>query len=144
MLKIVLAFVDAAEISMDFLYYLANASLTLRAVEHLHSHACLPMDFISVIHQIGGWVVRVKMRMPLSAQQEGDLRAFLNEMGVPYQATALVKMALWSLETGQPPGEVMQHYQIAVVSHGSPSRTEIEFFRQQFIEGLGYCPETLV
>jgi hypothetical protein len=129
---------------MDYLYYLANASLTLRVIEHLRESDHLPVDFISVIHQIGGWVLRVKMTTPLSNQQQGDLRAFLNELGVPYQAAALVKMALWSLETGQPPMDVMQRYQIAVVSHGNPSRTEIEVFRQQFIEGLGYCPETLV
>lgn len=129
---------------MDYLYYLANASLTLRAIEHLRRGTELPVAFISVIHQIGGWVVRVKMTAPLPEQQDGDLRAFLSELGIPYQATAFVKMALWSLETGQSPMDVMQRYQIAVVSHGSPSRTEIEIFRQQFIAGLGYCPETLV
>jgi len=129
---------------MDYLYYLANASLTLRAIEHLRHETKLPVAFISVIHQIGGWVIRVKMKTPLPAQQDGDLRAFLSELGIPYQATAFVKMALWSLETGQSPLDVMRRHQIAVVSHGSPSRTEIEIFRQEFIAGLGYCPETLV
>ena len=129
---------------MDYLYYLANASLTLRVIEHLRHGVDVPVVFISVIHQIGGWVIRIKLKTPLPTQQDGDLRAFLNELGIPYQATAFVKMALWSLETGQSPMDVMRRYQIAVVSHGSPSRTEIEIFRQQFIAGLGYCPETLV
>ena len=39
--------------------------------------------------------------------------------------------------------EVMQRYQVAVVSHGTPDRAEIEEFRTQFVRGLGYCPETL-
>jgi len=30
-----------------------------------------------------------------------------------------------------------------VVCHGRPDRKEIEAFRQQFVKGLGYCPETL-
>jgi hypothetical protein len=52
-------------------------------------------------------------------------------------------MAFWSLESGQTPVDVMRRYQVAVVSHGSPEREEIEAFRQQFVRGLGYCPETL-
>jgi hypothetical protein len=52
-------------------------------------------------------------------------------------------MALWSLEAGQSPVDVMRRYQVAIVSHGNPEREEIETFRQQFVRGLGYCPETL-
>jgi hypothetical protein len=37
----------------------------------------------------------------------------------------------------------MQRYQVAVIAHGQPDLSEIEAFRQQFIQGLGYCPETL-
>jgi membrane-bound lytic murein transglycosylase B len=128
---------------MDYLYYLGNASLTLRVVEHLHTNNNLSAQFISVIHQINGWVVRVKMAHHLTQQQAGDFRAFMNELGVPYQASVPLKMALWGLETGQSPVDVMHRYQIAVVSHGNPERTEIEEFRKQFIQGLGYCPETL-
>jgi hypothetical protein len=54
-----------------------------------------------------------------------------------------VQMALWSLESGQATVDVMRRYQVAIVSHGSPEREEIEAFRQQFVRGLGYCPETL-
>jgi hypothetical protein len=54
-----------------------------------------------------------------------------------------LQMALWSLETGQSPLSVMRRYQVAVVCHGIPDRKEIEAFRQQFVKGLGYCPETL-
>ncbi len=83
------------------------------------------------------------MREPLKPQQDGDFRAFLNEIGIPYQPEVRVKMALWSLDAGQSPIEVMRRYQVAVVSHGHPDREEIEAFRKQFVNGLGYCPETL-
>ncbi len=129
--------------TMEYLYYLANASLTLRIVECLHGKPQMPVGFITVIHQIDGWVVKVKMNSPLDAQQDGDFRAFLNELGIPYEPPMRVNMALWSLEAGQSPIEVMRRYQVAVVSHGSPEREEIEAFRQQFVRGLGYCPETL-
>lgn len=128
---------------MDYLYYLANASLTLRVVEFLHSNKRLPLHFMTVIHQIDGWVVRVKFLEGLNPQQDGDFRAFLSELGIPYEPNIRVRMALWGLETGQSPVEVMQRYQIAVVSHGQPDRREIEAFRGQFVQGLGYCPETL-
>lgn len=128
---------------MEYIYYLANASLTLRIVEYLHDMPQLPLSFMTVIHQIDGWVVRVKMSHHLTEQQDGDFRAFMNELGIPYQPSIRIQMVLWGLETGQSPIEVMQRYQVAVVSHGSPDREEIEDFRKQFVQGLGYCPETL-
>ena len=128
---------------MEYLYYLGNASLTLRIIEYLHSRPQLPVNFVTVIHQIDGWVVKVKMESRLNTQQDGDFRAFLNELGIPYEAPIRVRMALWSLEAGQSPVDVMRRYQVAIVSHGSPEREEIESFRQQFVRGLGYCPETL-
>jgi hypothetical protein len=128
---------------MEYLYYLANASLTLRVVEHFHSMPWLPVRFITVIHQIDGWVVKIKLSRSLDPQEDGDFRAFLNELGIPYEPEIRVRMALWGLETGQSPVEVMRRYQVAVVSHGKPEREEIEEFRKQFVQGLGYCPETL-
>lgn len=128
---------------MEYLYYLANASLTLRVVEYLHIMPWLPVRFMTVIHQIDGWVVKIKLHRPLDPREDGDLRAFLNELGIPYEPEIRVRMALWGLETGQSPVEVMRRYQVAVVSHGNPDRREIEEFRKQFVQGLGYCPETL-
>lgn len=128
---------------MEYLYCLANASLTLRIVEHLHHSKQLPLSFVTVIHQIDGWIIRVKLARPLDAQTDGDFRAFLNELGISYCPSIRIQMVLWGLETGQSPIEVMQRYQVAVVSHGSPDREEIEEFREQFVQGLGYCPETL-
>ncbi|AFZ01097.1 hypothetical protein [Calothrix sp. PCC 6303] len=128
---------------MEYLYYLANASLTLRVVQHLHSRPKMPVSFVSVIHQIDGWVVRIKLDQNFSAEEDGDFRAFLNELGISYEPPMRLQMALWSLEAGQSTVEVMRRYQVAIVSHGNPEREEIEAFRQQFVRGLGYCPETL-
>ncbi len=128
---------------MEYLYCLANASLTLRLVEYLHSKPQMPIGFVTVINQIDGWVVKVKMNSPLNPQQDGDLRAFLNELGIPYFPSMRVNMALSSLEAGQSPIDVMRNYQVVVVSHGRPDQEEIKAFRQQFIKGLGYCPKHL-
>ncbi len=128
---------------MDYLYYLANASLTLRVVEHFHNQSNWSLNFLTVIHKIDGWILRIKLNKPLSEDQDKDFRSFLNELGIPYDPGMRLQMALWSLETGQSPITVMRRYQVAVVSHGRPDREEIEEFRQQFVRGLGYCPETL-
>lgn len=128
---------------MEYIYYLANASICLRIIEYLHATPRLAVASVTVIHQIDGWVLKVKLSEQLETWEEGNLRAFLNEMGFPYQPEIRVQMALWSLETGQSPISVMRRYQVAVVSHGNPERSEIEEFRKQFVQGLGYCPETL-
>ena len=128
---------------MEYIYYLANASLTLRIVEYLHGKPQMPVSFVTVIHQIDGWVVKVKMNSPLNPQQDGDLRAFLNELGIPYEPPRRVYMALESLLAGESPIDVMNTWHLSVISHGSPAREEIEVFRQQVIKGLGYCPSTL-
>lgn len=128
---------------MEYIYYLANASLTLRVVEYLHQMPWLPVRFMTVIHQIDGWIVKVKMSQALAPYDDGNFCAFLNELGIPCEPDIRVKMALWGLETGQSPVDVMRRYQVAVVSHGTPDNHEIEEFRKQFVMGLGYCPETL-
>lgn len=129
---------------MDYIYYLANASLTLRVVEHLVGMSqTLPLDFITVIHQIDGWVVRIKLLDSLDSNEAENFRAYLDELGVSYEPGIRVRMALWGLETRQPAVEVMRRYQVAIVSHGKPDCEEIEAFRRQFVMGLGYCPETL-
>lgn len=128
---------------MEYLYFLANASLTQRIVDYLHATQKFTVHSVTVLHQIDGWVVKVKTRELLTPQQDGDFRAFLSELGIPYEPEVRVKMALWSLDAGQSPVEVMRRYQVAVVSHGRPDREEIEAFRKQFVNGLGYCPETL-
>lgn len=128
---------------MEYLYYLANTSLTLRVTDFLSSRYNLPVQFITVIHQIDGWIIKIKMRQYLTPQEHGDFRAFMHELGIPYEPDMRIQMALWGLETGQSPLSVMRRYQVAVVSHGIPNREDIESFRTQFVKGLGYCPEAL-
>jgi hypothetical protein len=128
---------------MQYLYRLENASLTLRLVEFLKKKPYLPIKFVTVIHQIDGWIVKIRLKCPLSPLQDGNLRAFLNELGIVYSPTQLISMALMSLETGQSAVDVMRCYQVAVVSHGRPQYEDIEAFRQHFINGLGYCPQNL-
>lgn len=128
---------------MEYLYFLANTSLTLRAIDYLCNHSNFPLKFLTIIHQIDGWILKTKMSQPLTPQQHGDFKAFMTELGIPYDPNIRIQMALWGLETGQTPLSVMRRYQVAVVSHGRPSREEVEAFRSQFVRGLGYCPEAL-
>ena len=128
---------------MDYLYYFANASLTLRAIEHLQQMTHLQGSIMTVVHKIDGWILKIKFQQPITSQQQGDFRAFMNELGISYQPEMRLQMVFWSLETGQSPIDVMRRYQVAVVSHGTPEPKDIEVFRQQFTRGLGYCPETL-
>jgi hypothetical protein len=131
------------ENNMDYLYSFSNSTLILRAVEHLRCSTNLPTRFVSVIHQLNGWVLRVQTAPGWTKQVEGDFRAFLSELGVPYSPNVRVRNVLDALEDGHSPVKVMERYQVAVIAHGAPDLTEIKAFREQFIQGLGYCPETL-
>ena len=128
---------------MDYLYYLGNVSLVLRVIQHLRQTPSLPVRFTTVIHQINGWVLRIKALPVWTQDQQCDFQAFLSELGIPYCVDTRLSHALKDLESGQSPVDVMGQYQVAVIAHGDPDLTEIEAFRHQFIQGLGYCPETL-
>ncbi|MEL6438272.1 MAG: hypothetical protein AAFQ80_03295 [Cyanobacteria bacterium J06621_8] len=128
---------------MDYLYFLANASVTLRTIEYLRHMEHTTEVSLTVIHQIDGWVVKIRFPKPLEPRHHGNLRSFMSELGITYEPEMRLKMVFWSLETGQSPVEVMRRYQVAVVSYGQPDSKDIEAFRQQFTRGLGYCPETL-
>lgn len=128
---------------MEYIYFFPNSSLSIRVVEYLRSAIHLPVAFVTVIHIIDGWIVRIKMNRCLDPQPEGDFLAVMNELGFPYKPGIRLLMALWSLETGQSPIDVMRRYQVVIVSHGNADVQEIEQFREQFVNGLGYCPETL-
>jgi len=128
---------------MQYIYFLANASLTLRLIDHLRNALELPNCVVTVIHRIDGWLVKIQFSHKLTSQQQGDFQAYLSEMGIPYEPEIRLQMALWSLDVGQSMVEVMRRYQLAIVSHGQPNYSDIEAFREQFTQGLGYCPETL-
>lgn len=128
---------------MEYLYFLANASLSLRTIEYLRSMRHTISASLTVIHQIDGWVVKISFPQPLLPELHKDFCAFMSELGIAYEPEMRLKMVFWSLETGQSSVEVMRRYQVAVVAHGTPDTKEIEAFREQFTQGLGYCPETL-
>ena len=129
---------------MEYLYFLTDASLTLRLVKYLQRMPPLTVEFVTVIHLLqDGWVVKVKMNSTLNPQMSGDFQAFLNELGTPYQPSMNVSMACWSLEAGHSLVDVMLCYEVVVVSHGSPNSGKIEAFCHQFPQELGYCPKTL-
>ncbi len=128
---------------MDYLYFLANASLSLRTIVYLCNMKHTRNASLTVIHQIDGWIVKIRFPQPIAPKLHGDFRAFMSELGIVYEPEMRLKMVFWSLETGQSLVEVMRRYQVAVVAHGTPNTKEIEAFREQFTQGLGYCPETL-
>ena len=128
---------------MDYIFFLANASLTLRVIEFLSFTDKFSVASMTVIHRIDGWIVKVNFEKALSTAQDGDFRAFMSELGIVYEPEIRLQMVFWSLETGQSSIDVMRRYQVAVVSHGLPNKNDIEAFRKQFTKGLGYCPETL-
>jgi len=128
----------------EYLYFLPNASLTLRLIEHLHAKPEIPVLCVTIIHEIDGWLVRIKLNSQITPLESGNLRAFLNELGISHKPQKRLQMALLNLESGQCPIKTMRRYQISIVSHGSPNKQEIEAFREQFVRKLGYCPQTLV
>lgn len=127
---------------MQYLYYLANASLTLRVVEYF-SRNDFSVEFITVINQFHGWIINVKIKSFVPEQKDKDIKAFLSEVGIIYSPPEFISNVLSSLEAGESAINVMQRYKVAVVSHGRPQPNEIEIFRQSYIRGLGYCPQHL-
>ncbi len=127
---------------MDYLYYLANATLTVQAIEYLQS-SDLSVRLVTVIHQVDGWVLRIRMRTLPSIAQHNDLRSYMEELGIPLPSKPRLQVALWDLDMGQSAVSVMQRHQVAIVSHGAPDIRDIELFCSEFTKGLGYRPETL-
>ena len=114
---------------MEYLYYFDNASLILKIFEYLYGFHQIPVAKVTAIHQMGGWLVRVKMNSTLSSQQDGDLRAYLNEFGIPEEPSRRLKIVFLNLEAGHSPLDIMRRYQMIVVAHGSSQPQEIEAFR---------------
>ena len=130
-------------IDTKYIYSFANASLTLRAIEYLRQQYKIPLDSVVVINLIDRWLVKIKLRHSISLELEKDIQAFFNEIGMPYEPSARVNMALHKLEAGASPTEVMNLYQVVIVAHGKPEKEEIEFFRKAIVERLGYCPQNM-
>ncbi len=127
----------------EYLYSFANASLTLRVIEYLRNQNKISVDSVVVVNLIDRWLIKIKLKQDIDWQLAQDFQAFLNEMGVVYQASPRLMMALLQLDQGVSPTEVMNRYKIVIVANGKPDQEEIEIFRQQLISKLGYCPQSM-
>ena len=127
----------------EYTYSFANASLTLRVIEYLRNRKTIPIDWVTVINFIDSWLVKVKMKYPLDVDLALDLKAFFNEMGIVRQPPKEIDLAFARLEAGESPTDVMNRYRVVIVAHGKPEEEEIEVFREQIIERLGYCPQNM-
>ncbi|MEM9266273.1 MAG: hypothetical protein AAGA46_12180 [Cyanobacteria bacterium P01_F01_bin.13] len=129
---------------MQYLYSFANVSLILRVMDRLSHMSGLPLKSLTVIYLVDRWVMRLKLRRCLSAATEQDLIAFLKENGMPHDPSMQLLTTLSALDKGQTPTQVMNEYQVVVVSHGAPDPKELHEFCARFVEGLGYYPPSLV
>ena len=129
--------------NISYIYSFANASLTLRVVEHLRNKYRAYLDSVTVINLIDRWIVRISLSISLPYCSSQNLRAFLNEMGIAAQLSAKIINVFADLDRGESPVKVMNRYQVVVVVHGKPVTEEIEIFRQQIVERLGYCPQNM-
>ncbi|MGY6530450.1 MAG: hypothetical protein ACXITR_11025 [Cyanobacterium sp.] len=128
---------------MEYIYFVDNASLVIRLINFLTQTPLLQESELTIINEIDGWVIRLKVPYLLTQLDYGNLKAFLEEIGWVYHPRVKMNLVFCSLDMGESPVKVMIDYQVAIVSYGIPSTTEIEAFRLQFAQGLGYCPETL-
>jgi len=128
---------------MEYIYSVSNASLILRIIHYFVVTPSLRSSEITVIHEIDGWVIRIKVPYYLTSCRYGNVRAFLSELGFVYHPSVKMNLVFCSLDMGESVISVMHSYNVAIVSYGSPSVTEVEAFRLQFSEGLGYRPQTL-
>ncbi len=128
---------------MKYTYFLENASLTLRVLNYLVTMSPFLNVQVTVIHQTNGWIIRINIPYVISCEEDLNFRAFLSELGRVYKGDLKIDMVFCSLDMGDRPIDVMRIYQVAIVSHGSPDISDVEDFRQQISQGLGYCPQTL-
>ncbi len=107
---------------MDYIYFFANANLTLRVIDYLDSATHLSTSCTTVIHRLDGWVIRIKFDSHLTPQLEKNFLAFMKELGEKLEPSSDLEVVFWSLDIGQSTIEVMRHHQVAIVSHGSPRK----------------------
>lgn len=115
---------------MEYFYYFENASLLLRSLDYLYGKSQMPKAIVTVIHQMDGWLVKVKINSPFNSQLDLDLRAYFHEVGIPEEPSRRVNIALMSLEAGESPIDIMRRYQIVVVFHGHLEQKEIHALQQ--------------
>ena len=129
---------------MEFLYYFANASLTQRVLVYLLKKVRSYLDCVTVFFLNDRWILRLKLDASLDAEHCKNCQAFLNENGLPCRSPISITLALKDLDAGYAPTLVMDRHPVIIVSHGAPSPEKIRYFRERFVAGLGYCPQSLV
>jgi len=129
---------------MTFLYCLSNVSLTQRILFYLIRKIRREIEYVTVIFFNDFWIVSLKCRPNTSTEKLKDCLAFFNENGIPYQCCSWLNQILKELDAGCDPTAVMNNHGICIVSHGAPELLEVEHFRAQFVNALGYCPPSLV
>jgi hypothetical protein len=126
-----------------YIYSFPNASFTLIIIEHLRHNYQSVLDSVVVINLIDRWLVKVSFLKTISQTSIKNLQAFFNEMGIVFEPSDKVMDALISLEAGESPTVVMNRYSVVIVVHGKPETEEIEIFRDQIVDRLGYCPQNM-
>ena len=129
---------------MEFLYCFANASLTQRVLDYLLRQMRSHINCVTVIFLSDRWIIRLKLAPGLEAERCNDCWAFLNEHGVPYHSPTAITLAFKDLDAGSALTQVMNRRHVAIVCHGTPNPEEVGSFQEQFVAGLGYCPQSLV
>ena len=66
---------------MQYLYYLTNASLTLRVVKFFSIND-FSVKFLTVIKKLHDWIINVKIKSFVSVEKDKDIKAFLSEMEI--------------------------------------------------------------
>jgi len=127
----------------EYIYSFPNASFTLRVVQHLRNKYQLYLESVVVINLIDRWLVKIRLKNTIPHKLAANLQAFLMEMGIFSQPSATIMNALASLDQGESPITVMNRYQVVIVAHGQPETEEIEIFRDQIVDRLGYCPQNM-
>ncbi|MGD1863194.1 MAG: hypothetical protein ACFB0D_01435 [Phormidesmis sp.] len=129
---------------MQYLYYFANTSLVLRVLTYLSQQSAMRLQSVTVIYLIDRWIIRICPRTTLALNQDLNFVSFLKENGSSYTLTPRIEKALCRLDQGMPITDVMNQYHVVIVSHGALNPEDIEEFRSTFVQGLGYCPPSLV
>ena len=96
-----------------------------------------------MINQIDCWLIQVWLKEYTPIDSAKNIKAFFSEMGVPSQPATKIVNALTCLQLGESPTAVMNRYQVVIVAHGKPVTEEIEIFRDQIVDRLGYCPHNM-
>jgi hypothetical protein len=128
---------------MELFYCFENASLTQRILQYLLNRWRSHLEQTTVLFLNDRWGIRLKLDPILGSKHYQDCIAFLSENGVFYYAPPAIARALLDLDTGCSITEVMDRHKLVIVSHGIPQPQEIEHFRDHFVAGLGYCPQSL-